>query len=174
MKIKSKILMAVLAVFFMAAGNAMAIPTVDYTVNGNVLNFTLNNDLTNFGVYRVGFDTPAVSDKNSFVLPTGVIYLGSNGYDVFNVVPYLYGVNSITDIMITVSNVPNAVNSEILVEGQSAYTGTDAIYLGHSTNSGLYLYEFVGQATSVPEPATLILLGLGLLGVIGVRKKMHK
>jgi len=31
-----------------------------------------------------------------------------------------------------------------------------------------------GDATTVPEPASMLLLGLGLLGLIGVRRKIQK
>ena len=177
MKIKSKILMAVLAVFFMIAGNAMAIQTVDYTATGNVFDFTVSNDLTGYGIYRVGIAPTDIVNSvslDSWTLPSDVTYRGANGHYWFNVSPYVYGVTDLGTIEITYATLPNEFDYAILIEGTSAYTGTDAIYLGHSKKNGLYLYEFVGKATSVPEPATLILLGLGLLGVIGVRKKMHK
>lgn len=168
---KSKILMAVLVMLFLAAGTAMAIPTANYTVEGNVLNFSVYNDLTDFGISKVGFHVASISD--SWQLPTGVQYAASNGYDWFWVDPYVYGVDSISNIKISVSSVPSFVDYYVYFSGQGTYPGTDAVFVG--VLDGYNRYRVNGTAAaSVPEPLTLIMLGLGLLGMVGLKKKMHK
>lgn len=172
---KTKILMAFLAVFFLATGSAMAIPVVEYTVEGNVLNFSVYNDLTDFGISKVGFQISDISE--SWALPSGAEYATSNSYDWFWVDPFAYGVDTITNIMITVSSVPNAVGYAVLFSGSGEYTGVDAQNI-NSNDPGYNRYMVLGTTTAtanpVPEPITLILLGLGFLGTAGLRRKIQK
>jgi hypothetical protein len=164
-----------MAVFFLAVGSAWAIPFADVTVEGNVLTYDVTNDLTGFGIYRVGFGLAANSVDGSWVLPTGVIWSATNGFDWFNVDPYIYGVDSINGIKITYTDVPDVINYMILVIGQSAYTGSGLSFYKQDNNG--YMYYLSGRldtTSAVPEPATLLMMGLGLLGLAGVRKKFHK
>jgi hypothetical protein len=68
--------------------------------------------------------------------------------DTFNLMPYL---PSLTDGSVT-----------ILIT-----TGGDGWALDYSKIS-------ISDSASVPEPSTMLLLGLGLIGVIGVRRKISK
>lgn len=168
MKLKSKILMAVLAVFFLAAGNAMAIPIADYTILGNTITYDVTNDLAGFDIYNVGFGPADLSIDGSWIVPSGATYNGSNGRDWFYVDPFK---DSVTGIEITYSSIPAVISYAIYIAGREQYQGTGATYVG--LKDDLYQYKFTGtyNTTSVPEPATLMLLGLGLLGIASIRKK---
>lgn len=172
---KTKILMTFLAVFFLATGSAIALPVVEYTVEGNVLNFSVYNDLADFGISKVGFHVADISE--SWTLPSGVEYAASNGYDWFWVDPYVYGADTITNIMITVSSVPNAVDYGVVFSSREVYEGND-VQPVVSNVPGYNRYLVWGNATatvaSVPEPITFILLGLGFLGVAGLKRNIQK
>jgi hypothetical protein len=175
MKLKSKILIAVFAVFFLAAGNAVAIPIVDYSISGNEVTFNVTNDLTGYDIYEVGFGAAGLTLQNTndtWVLPGGVQYAGSNGKHWFYVDPYT---DNASGIQITfIDGLPAAIVYTIYILGEDPYQGAGATYVG--IKNGLYEYKFGGRfdTTSVPEPASLIFLGLGLLGIAGFRKKLHK
>jgi hypothetical protein len=176
---KTKILMAFLAVFFLATGSALAIPVVDFTVEGNDIIFNVTNDLTGYGIYGVGFAPADSSITGSWdgTLPSGLTYnpAATNGYVMFFVDPYVYGVDTIEGIRISYTELPEIINTLVYVLGATPYEGegNDMQFIAYKNNQ--YFYKVHGEAnTAVPEPATILLLGLGIVGVTALRKKTQK
>ena len=171
---KSKILIAITGLFLLMAGSAWAIPTVDYSIDGNVITYNVTNDLADFGIYRVGFGPASLSVDGSWVLPTGISWWATNGSDWFNADPYVYAGGSINGIKITYTEIPEVINYTVLLFGPAQYEGTgltvDRLF---DRENDIYIYYLKGRFTTpVPEPATLIILGLGLLSIAGLRRKL--
>jgi hypothetical protein len=77
-------------------------------------------------------------------------------------------------------NVVNAISPNLL-SGYNVYTFSGlGVFAGlsifnNTDPAGLRYQNFsYNQVTGIPEPTTLLLLGLGLLGVAGVRRKLRK
>ncbi|HOX15032.1 MAG TPA: PEP-CTERM sorting domain-containing protein [Smithellaceae bacterium] len=72
-----------------------------------------------------------------------------------------------------VGTVESGVNTiEFLIWNTAGYQPG---YTGVSGPTGMAAdFTVHGDATTVPEPASMLLLGLGLLGLIGVRRKIQK
>ncbi len=170
---KTKILMTFLAIFFLATGSALAIPVVTISIDGNTVTYNITNDIEGFEIYNIALGPADLSIDGSWVVPDGVRYNGANGYDLFVVDPLN---NSLTGLQITYSILPDELTYAIFIAGENTYDGEGATFFGYSNKTQLYSYGFFGTVStaSVPEPASLLLLGLGLLGIATARKRLQK
>ncbi len=199
MKIKSKILVAVLGVFFIVAGNAFALP---FNYNGSPYQ---NIDQGYLALYIDVPDTGIISDMNvSLIISEPYVddmYIRLYRTDS-NLVSYLFlGSNFRGNTGGTYGSYINATFDDQASEayprtGQvdgnygifkpysplSVFNGTELsgrwyliikdVSSFPDTGNDLYAWSISGTTTDVPEPATVLLLGLGLLGVAGIRRKM--
>ncbi len=58
--------------------------------------------------------------------------------------------------------------------GHDAQIRFNVLDLGQVTDPTVYLRNIGSEAAPVPEPSTIILLGLGLLGLVGASRKNFK
>ena len=200
MKTKSKILVAVLAVFFIVAGNAFALP---FNYNGSPY-LDIDQDYLAFNIDVP--DTGIISDINVSLIISGPfvddMLIRLYRKDIMLVNSIFTGSNANGSTGGTLESYINATFDDQASEaypstGQvdgnygifkpytplSVFNGTELSgrwYLIirdlHFPGDGndLFAWSISGTTTDVPEPATVLLLGLGLLGVAGIRRKIRK
>ena len=138
---------------------------------------------SNFGIQLFGFNSNIVLLAANFALPTGwSVNIGSYNLSEFGIF-YTEEVgkgNARKDpLTFTVTNTSIASASNFYVANNDGYhyaahiAGfTNKAEVGSAEITSAWFSD--GGSTQVPEPTTLLLFGLGLVGLAGVRRKLQK
>ena len=111
-------------------------------------------DLTGFNFNTAELQGSWAADNGGYILLNGVAAIGSG-----TSIPCCYGFQTLTPFAITGGFKPNLNTLDFMVYNQSDVTGL--------------LVDVSGTANPTPEPSSLLLMGTGVLGLIGVvRRKL--
>jgi len=98
----------------------------------------------------------------------GVFNLTIDNFDGFN------SAVSALDFTLTLSSGTWANASNVLVPNNDGYIAAAHIFVTAPGTSGAVVTGYAGNGTPIPEPATMLLLGSGLIGLAGFARKKFK
>jgi len=155
---------------------------VDVVVNTASFKVTANDTLltpgSNFGIQSFAFNTTASLDATDFSLPTnwGVTIPGGNvsQFGSFSINTSTTGNNRISPLSFSISDSSITSESQFFVANAKSYHYAAHIAgfneLGPDSKTSAYFSD----VPAVPEPASLLLLGFGLVGLAGARRMLRK
>lgn len=188
MKLKSKLMMAVMAVVFLAAGSAWATAyNINYVISGSEGNYTIEFSLFNnlydeyglkiyfFGVDQgTAFEKPDEWNVNAPGATWSNANYGGNNLiytNYWNTLPKYIDSDNASGFSIKLTDLPETINYFLFMgKGTKEYQGTDAFRTG--TNPGFEGSITLAQA--VPEPFTTILLSFGLFALAALKRKIKQ
>ena len=122
---------------------------------------------------------PKIGGRVIYRLEDMIVSVDNN--DNYNVDYFNYSANSWFSLFSILSEYGNVTwgMDTFVIQTEIGFTpvNTDFIRIYGNGGDGMYAISEVwawGSPISTPEPATMLLLGLGLLGLVGVRRKTQK
>ncbi len=149
--------------------NTFAVEGSVWTGSTNVWWYDANS---NYPVFYIMYD-------DIYRLEDMIVSVDNN--DNYNVDYFNYSANSWFSLFSILSEYGNVTwgMDTFVIQTEIGFTpvNTDFIRIYGNGGDGMYAISEVwawGSPISTPEPATMLLLGLGLLGLVGVRRKTQK